>query len=82
MNNEVIRQKIFDLIQSEVSVDPTTIDPDQDLRQQVLLDSMQFVSLAARIEIVFGIELPITVMEISTLNQFLEMVEKELEREK
>jgi acyl carrier protein len=72
------RQKILDLIQKEVSIDPASINPDQDLRQQVLLDSMQFVSIAARVETAFNIELPITVMEVSTLNQFLEVVDQEL----
>jgi acyl carrier protein len=72
------KQKILDLIRKEVSIDPATINPDQDLRQQVLLDSMQFVGIAARIETAFDIELPITVMEVSTLNQFLEKVDVEL----
>jgi len=72
------KQKILDLIRKEVSIDPAAINPDQDLRQQVLLDSMQFVGIAARIETAFDIELPITVMEVSTLNQFLEKVDVEL----
>jgi acyl carrier protein len=72
------KQKILDLVQKEVSIDTGTINPDQDLRQQVLLDSMQFVGIAARIEAAFDIELPITIMEVSTLNQFLEKVDLEL----
>jgi acyl carrier protein len=76
--DQATRQKILDLIQKEVSIDPATINPDQDLRQQVLLDSMQFVSIAARVETAFNIELPITVMEVSTLNQFMEVVDQEL----
>jgi acyl carrier protein len=76
------RQKILDLIQKEVSIDPGAIDPDQDLRQQVLLDSMQFVGIASRVETAFDIELPITVMEVSTLNQFFEKVDEELGKKK
>ena len=72
------KQKILELIQKEVSIDPATINPDQDLRQQVLLDSMQFVGIAARIVAAFDIKLPITIMEVSTLNQFLEKVDLEL----
>jgi acyl carrier protein len=78
--DQATRQKILDLIQKEVTMDPATIDPDKDLREQVLLDSMQFVGIAARIEIELDIELPITVMEVSTLNQFLEKVEEEMKK--
>lgn len=72
------RQRIFELIQKDAQINPSQLDPDKDLRQQVLLDSMQFVSIAARIEAAFDIELPITIMEVSTLNQFMEMVDEEL----
>jgi acyl carrier protein len=78
--DEPTKQKILDLIQKEVSVDPAAINPNQDLREQVLFDSMQFVGIAARIEVAFDIELPITVMEVSTLNQFLEKVDEELRK--
>ena len=72
--HEKTRQKVLGIIRNEIQFDPDQIDPDEDLRQQVLLDSMQFVALAARIETEFNIELPITIMEVSTLNQFLEVV--------
>jgi acyl carrier protein len=42
----------------------------------VSLDSMQFVSLMARIEVELNIELPISAMEVKTLNEFLAVVEK------
>lgn len=74
------RQRIFELLQKDAQINPSQLDPDKDLRQQVLLDSMQFVSIAARIEAAFDIELPITIMEVSTLNQFMEMVDSELEK--
>jgi acyl carrier protein len=74
--DQATRQKIFTIIQTEFQIDPAQVDPDKDLREQVLLDSMQFVGLAARIETELSIELPITIMEVSTLNQFLELVEK------
>lgn len=72
------RAKVLETIEKEAFLNPASIDPDQDLRQQALLDSMQFVAIAARIETAFGIELPITVMEVSTLNQFLDVVDAEL----
>jgi acyl carrier protein len=76
------RRNIIDIIKKEFQLDPEEIDPDKDLREQVLLDSMQFVALAARIETELNIELPITIMEVTTLNQFLNIVEETVEEKK
>lgn len=73
---EALKQKIFGTIQKELSRDPAAIDPDKPIRDQVSLDSMQFVSLMARIELELNIELPISAMEARTLNEFLAVVEK------
>lgn len=76
--DSTIQQQIFSVIEKEIHIDPTTIDPDKDLREQISLDSMQFVRLIARLEEKFSIELPISIMEVSTLNEFLTIVNQEL----
>lgn len=72
------KQKIFGLIQKDINADPSKIDPDKPIRDQIALDSMQFVGIVARIEIELGVELPMSVMEARTLNEFLAVVEKEM----
>ncbi len=76
--NDSEKTRIFNIIQKEVSLDPATLDPEGDLREQISIDSMQFVTIIARLEKEFEIEIPISVMEAATLNEFLEIVEKEL----
>jgi acyl carrier protein len=76
--DEQLRQKIFSLIQKDINADPSKIDPDKPIREQVGLDSMQFVGVVARIELELNIELPMSVMEVKTLNEFLAVVEKEM----
>jgi|GEM_PF-811937 Phosphopantetheine attachment site. len=76
--DEQLKQKIFGLIQKDINADPSTIDPDRPIRDQVGLDSMQFVGVVARIELELGIELPMSVMEVKTLNEFMAVVEKEM----
>jgi acyl carrier protein len=72
------KQKIFDVIQDDINSDPKKIDPDKAIRDQVSLDSMQFIGLIARLETELGIELPMTVMEAKTLNEFLDVVDGEM----
>lgn len=72
------KQKIFDVIKKEIDADPVTIDPAKPIRDQVSLDSMQFVGLVARLEIELDIELPMTIMEVKTLNEFFDVVDGEI----
>lgn len=71
-----MRQKVFEIIENEIGRDPAEIDPEKPIREQISLDSMQFVGLLARIELGLDIELPISAMEVKTLNEFLGVIEK------
>ena len=76
--DEQLKQKIFSLIQKDINADPSKIDPDKPIRDQIGLDSMQFVGVIARVELELGIELPISIMEVKTLNEFLAVLEKKI----
>jgi len=75
---EATRRKIYSIIQSVVNIDPSTIDATKNLREQVNLDSMQFVAVLAKLENELNIELPISAMEAGSLNEFLAVVDTEL----
>jgi acyl carrier protein len=77
---ETLRRRIYSAIRSVVNIDPATIDPSKNLREQVNLDSMQFVAVLAKLETEFNIELPISAMEANTFNDFLCVLESELEK--
>lgn len=79
MNGEQ-KKKIFDILQKEVRLDPSSIEPNSDFRDQISIDSMQFVALLARLEKEFDIEIPISVMEAKTLNEFLGLLDRELDK--
>jgi acyl carrier protein len=70
------RQKVFEILQKITHKDPNLLDPDSDIRKQVSLDSMQFVSIIAQIEEEFSIEIPISILEVSTLNEFLAVIDE------
>jgi acyl carrier protein len=74
--DSALRHRVFAVIEKIVQIDPATLDPSRDVRDQVSFDSMQFVELSARIEKELGIELPMAVMEARTINEFLELVER------
>jgi acyl carrier protein len=71
---EQLKRRLFGIIQKDINIDPATLDPDKPIREQISLDSMRFVSIIARIELEMNIELPMTVMEAKTLNEFLALI--------
>ena len=73
-----IKQKIFDIIRQETNIDLSEVNFHTNFLNQAFLDSIQFVSITARIEEEFGIELPISIMNISTLDEYLSIVDQQL----
>jgi acyl carrier protein len=72
------REKVFEAIRKEIGADPSTVDPDKPLREQVMVDSMQFISLIARLETVFDKDISVSAMQVETLNEFLRFIEGEV----
>jgi acyl carrier protein len=69
-----LKNTVFGIIQKTLRTDPTALDPDRDIREQVSFDSMQLVVLAAAIEKELAIELPLAAMGVRTINEFLGIV--------
>lgn len=51
-----------------------------DIRDQLKLDSMQFVHLFSRIELEFNVELPLSLMNVSNLNEFFSEFQQIIEK--
>ena len=77
---EDLKKRIFEIVKKQTQIDLSEIDPEKDFREQVSIDSMQFVTIVALLEEEFGIELPISIMEVSTLNEFLSIVNYEFQK--
>ncbi len=75
---QAIRTRVYKTIKSTLGIDPEAIDPDAEIESQVTLDSMQYVNLTARIEMELDIELPLSIMESKTLNEFLKSIDHEI----
>jgi len=73
---ENIRERILSVLQKETGVDPATIDFNLPIRDQIAIDSMQFVGIVAALETDLGIEIPTSVVGAVTLNEFLADVMK------
>ena len=73
-----IKQKIDEIIFSDIGIRPESIDPNQMIRDQVSLDSMQFIGLVAKLEIELEVELPVGIMQVKTLREFYWEIEKVL----
>jgi acyl carrier protein len=77
-----IQERLISILENEFTITPGEIDPDRPIFEQLPLDSMQLVAIAANIEETFGIELPLTFMEKPTLNHLTELVVNAVERKK
>lgn len=75
MDYESIRERLGQIIADDTGLDSAVIDPVKPIREQVALDSMQFVGLIAKVECAFDIELPLSILQISTLGEFYTAVE-------
>jgi acyl carrier protein len=74
MKKAEVQEKLISILENEFTIKPGEIDPDRPIFEQLPLDSMQLVAIAAKIEETFGIELPLTFMEKPTLNHLVELV--------
>ena len=70
-----IRERVLRIITAGTGMEAESLDPDADIHTEVNLDSMQFIGIVARIEEELQIDLPMEVMTVSTLNQFVAHVE-------
>jgi acyl carrier protein len=82
MKKAGIREKLITILENDLTVTLDGIDPDRPIFDQLPLDSMQLVAIAARIEETFGIELPLTFMEKPTLNHLIDLVVEAVEVKK
>jgi acyl carrier protein len=80
MDKNGIQESLFSIFEKDFNINPVGIDPDRPVFEQLPLDSMQMVAIAARIEETFGIELPLTFMEKPTLNYFIELIVDAIKR--
>ena len=74
MNDKEMQSKVLDIVAKVARLKELKVNPDKDIRDQVNLDSMQFVAVIAHIEEAFQVDLPIEVMTVSTFRQFLSML--------
>ena len=79
MKKAGIQEKLFTILENDFNINLDGIDPDRPIFDQLPLDSMQLVAIAARIEEIFGIELPLTFMEKPTLHRLIDLVAETVE---
>ena len=78
--NETLKQKVLEIAETVMGISSNELDLDQDIVTSLNLDSMQLVALSARIERELDIELPLCVQEARTLNDFLDLIQVELDK--
>lgn len=70
-----LRETIDNVLLQETNIDPSTIDPSSPIRDQISIDSMQFISIVAHLELKLKINIPTSLMRIQTLNELYQQLE-------
>lgn len=68
-------EKLKEVIGTVTNAPVGDINPEGDIRSQLNLDSMQFVQLFTALELEFGVELPLSIMNVSKVSDFIEILE-------
>jgi acyl carrier protein len=71
-------QKVSRIIEDTSNIQLSDIDPNKNLREQVLLDSMQFLAVIAALEKGLNIDIPISAMEANSLDEFFQILDKSI----
>jgi len=79
MDNDV-KDKVLMVLRRVTGKRVDDINPDDDLKSQLSLDSIQLVELFAALEKELAIELPLRLMTVKTGKAFLELLEEELSK--
>jgi acyl carrier protein len=72
----VTRGKIIEVLEKETRIAIDSIDMTAPIREQISIDSMQFITILARLEVSLDKTIPTTIMGVSTLNEFFAEFEK------
>ena len=79
MSNENIKSQINDFLVEEFEIDPELINPEAKLKDDLGLDSLDFVDVVVEIEDIFGIKLTgHDFINIVTLDHFHNLIIKKL----
>lgn len=79
MQQSTSRERIIQIIQKILTdVDISSIDFNAPIREVVNIDSIQLIAVMSRLEDELKIELPISTMEVETLEEFFTIVESSL----
>ena len=76
-----MKEKVFDMFEEVIGTDDVREDPDLDLFEAGLLDSLGIIEMLLKIEEVFGLKLQPTDLEridMATVNNLTAFLEKKL----
>lgn len=78
MTREEIKKRLDSLLENRYRLTLDAIDPDVPIMEQMPVDSALLINIMVDVEKEFGIEVPLTLIETPTLNNFLSIVGEEV----
>lgn len=77
--NDIIRSKITTIIkQNFSSLNLPELNENESFLEKIEMDSIQIIALISQLESELEIEIPLSVLEAETLNQFLSIIEQQI----
>ena len=79
MNREEIIEKVNELLIEELEIDEEKIRPEARLKEDIGIDSLDYVDIVVIVHRVFGFKIQSgELADVRTLNQFYDFIEKKL----
>lgn len=78
--NTNVETKVVEIVSRISGQDCSSLNMSGDIRSQVRLDSMQFVELFSALELEFGIDLPLSMMNVRNAGEFFRAFDAEMKK--
>lgn len=79
MTKEEIKEKVVTFLVEDLEIDPAKLKDDARLKEDIGIDSLDFVDIVVLVEKSFGIKIEADKMaDVKTLSAFCEYIEKRL----
>ena len=77
--DDIIRSKVNAIIRKNFSsLNLPELNEDESFLGKIEMDSIQLIALISQLESEFDIDIPLSILEAETLNQFLTVIEEQI----
>ena len=78
MNRQEIEEKVKDFLVNDLEIDEEKIQPEARLKEDIGIDSLDFVDIVVIVEKTFGFKIKTEDIKVKTFSQFCDYIETKM----